>query len=855
MKKISLNGSDWKIKDFLGEDWVWRNSEKYNTCDVRFWKPAQVPGSVIDDMLRCGAIQDPHFEKNSLLAEWVPERTWIYRKEFVIEESLEQKRVTVCFEGVDYDAKFYLNDQFLGEHHSMYTPVFFDVTELVEAGKINLLAVVLDKAPDEQPQVSRTRYVKTHKSRMTYWWDFCPRMIHLGIWDDVYLKISGQVTLGQPDLVTELSEDHKKAKVTVKVPVQNTDLNSGKKQPVAEAELSLNKKILKNQKHKVTGDSVKFIFEVEDPELWWPNGYGGQPLYEVKLSAYETDEGNIISDEKKLRFGIRSLIFVKNETADDTARAYTACVNGQRIYMKGYNWVPMDAMYGVRRPDKLRRLIRLAKEAHVNCLRIWGGGLIEREEFYDLCDENGILLWQEFIQSSSGIENEPSSDPAFLKLMEEEAAVIIPRKKHHPSLAVWGGGNELSGPNDSMISMDEPVIRVLNEQVKKYDPGRYFLESSPTGRLFNNTLENIEKDPLGLHDVHGPWEHQGLKKQYTLYNAGTSLLSSEFGVEGMTNIDALYKNIAPEHLWPPSKDNEYYFFRGSWWNNYELVQKCYENKLTCIEEVVRASQLMQYEGLKYAVEANRRRAFCCSGTFPWQFNEPFPNNTCTCSVDYYAAPKPVYYGVKSAYAPDVVTARFAALSLAEECGLKAQIYWQSSSGVLPSRIHGAVYSQNGTMAAEREFLKITASESEKSVCVGEISCEKDNIADTVCYLLLTAYGIDGRILSQNRYLFSKTSLAELLYLPETQLTVNLYRDEKKETAQLHLENGGKSVAAGIWLEDTEETKEDGYVYFGQNHLYILPGEKVVVPLARSCSHEKRIRISSWNTKQVLLNWE
>ena len=114
MGKISLNGNDWKIKDFLGEDWIWRNSEKRETRDVRFWKPAQVPGSVTDDMLRCGQIPDPHFEKNSLLAEWVPERTWVYRKEFVVEESLEQKKVRLCFEGVDYDAKFYLNDQYLG---------------------------------------------------------------------------------------------------------------------------------------------------------------------------------------------------------------------------------------------------------------------------------------------------------------------------------------------------------------------------------------------------------------------------------------------------------------------------------------------------------------------------------------------------------------------------------------------------------------------------------------------------------------------------------------------------------------------------------------------------------------------
>lgn len=855
MGKISLNGNDWKIKDFLGEDWIWRNSEKRNTRDIRFWKPAQVPGTVTDDMLRCGAISDVHFEKNSLLAEWIPERTWVYRKEFIIEESLENKKVMLGFEGVDYDVEFYLNDQFLGEHHSMYTPVAFDVSGIAESGKVNLLSVVLKKAPDGQPQVSKTRYVKTHKSRMTYWWDFCPRMIHLGIWDDVYLKISGQATVGHPEIGTKLSEDHKKATITCKVPVQYTKTEAEKKGPAVLAELLLNGKVLMKQRHLISGDSGEFIFEVDNPKLWWPNGYGSQPLYEIKLSAYETKEAQEISDEENVRFGIRSLVFMKNETVDDTARAYTVCVNGQRIYMKGYNWVPIDAMYGVRRPEKLERLLELAVDAHVNFLRIWGGGLIEREDFYNLCDEKGILLWQEFIQSSSGIENEPSFDPAFLKMMENEAAVIIPRKKHHPSLALWGGGNELSGPDNRMISMEEPVIRVLNEQVKKHDPDRYFLESSPTGRIFNNTLENIEKDPEGLHDVHGPWEHQGMKGQYTLYNAGTSLLSSEFGVEGMTNIDVLYKNISPEHLWPPSKDNEYYFFRGSWWNNYELMQKCYDNKLNCIEDAVRASQLMQYEGLKYAVEANRRRAFTCSGTFPWQFNEPFPNNTCTCSVDYYAAPKPAYYGVQNAYTPNTVTARFNALSLAEEQELKAEIYWQSTDGVTPLRVSAAVYSQNGTVAEEREFSDIPVAEKEKSICVGVISCQKDSIADEVSYLVLAAYGENGKILAQNRYLFTKTSLAELLKLPSTGLEIKLEKGEENRRTKLKMKNCGNSVAAGVWMEDAEETKEDGYLYFEQNYLYLLPGEETEVSLGRSCNREKKIRISSWNTEQALLNWD
>lgn len=161
-------------------------------------------------------------------------------------------------------------------------------------------------------------------------------------------------------------------------------------------------------------------------------------------------------------------------------------------------------------------------------------------------------MWQEFIQSSSGIENKLSEAPEFLKMMDQEARQIIPEKTHHPSLAIWGGGNELQSANESMISSEEPVIQILHKAVKDLDPECYFLESSPTGRVFHNTLETVSCNSDGMHDVHGPWEHQGLTKQYTLYNQGASLLSSEFGVEDMANLSTLLRGMSKDHLWPPA---------------------------------------------------------------------------------------------------------------------------------------------------------------------------------------------------------------------------------------------------------------------------------------------------------------
>ena len=435
--------------------------------------------------------------------------------------------------------------------------------------------------------------------------------------------------------------------------------------------------------------------------------------------------------------------------------------------------------------------------------------------------------------------------------MKREAEHIIPRNKHHPCLALWGGGNELSGPDNTMITMQEPVIRVLADAVKRLDPSRYFLESSPTGRIFNNTLENIEKDPEGLHDVHGPWEHQGLTEQYTLYNAGTSLLSSEFGVEGMTNYDTLSKNMAESHMWPPSRDNEYYFHRGSWWNNYPLIQECFGGEIKEIRTAVKASQFLQYEGLKYAVEANRRRALRCSGTFPWQFNEPYPNNTCTCSVDYYASPKPVYYGVRKAYAPDTLTAAFASQTLGVSSRFEAKIFWQSSDGnKIQGSVHAAIVQQDGKKCTSVEFAgqDIAGTEREKAVQIGVIECMAESIKTDIFYLVLECVDEAGNKTAENRYCFTKTTLAGLLELGEASVEAVLEAGDGEGEWSVLLENAGEETAAGLWLEDADalDAEQDGYLYFEEDYFYLLPGEKRKVSVYSTKKQVPHIRVSGFN---------
>jgi beta-mannosidase len=544
---------EWQVKGWLGDEWRWYVNKPWEHPG---FIPARVPGSVVDDLLRAGEVPDIYFERNSRLAEWAADRTWVYRSRVSGAQTLE-------FQGVDFECEVFLDGDEVARHVGMFTPFSVDVP----AGE-HLLAVAVLAAPESEAQVGVTSRVRVHKPRMNYGWDFCPRLVHQGIWRPVgapvrYPQVTYRDGVGRVELDGEL------------------------------------------------------LLEVEQPERWWPNGSGEQKLYR----AGDWD------------VGFRTIELAPNEDAPGGALPYTLVVNGERTFIRGWNWVPIDVDYGVPHPEKLERLLRLAVRANVNVLRVWGGGVIESDEFYSWCDRLGILVWQEFSQSSSGLESTPSDDPGFVQALAEDARHIVPSRAHHPSLFAWCGGNELAWPDGEPVDERSPAIRALGDVVRELDPDRVWLATSPTG-------------PKGTWDMHGPWEHQGLRAHNEHYDSRTNLIHSEFGVEGMANDLSM---IAPEHRWPADKSNPVYEHLGAWWNNALLVQEAFGGRIEDVETMRRASQWLQYEGLRYAVEATIRRAWRASGVLPWQFNESFPNAWCTSAVDWWANPKPAYFGVARAY--------------------------------------------------------------------------------------------------------------------------------------------------------------------------------------------------------------
>ncbi|MGD6747174.1 glycoside hydrolase family 2 protein [Streptomyces sp. BH106] len=811
--------SGWELRACLGDTWRWLCGPGRPDGEPG-WFPARVPGSVLDDLRTAGEIPDPYVGTNSLLTEWVPQRAWLYRRALDLPRLAPGERALLRFEGVDHEATVLVDGYELAHHEGMFVPFDVDVSAYAD-GAPHLLAVVVHPAPPGEPQVGRTDRVRTHKTRMNYGWDFCPRLVHQGIWKPVRLEIADPVRL-RDAVVGAHADDHC---VRVEAAVEAAEAGALRvtvhgPDGVLVAELETPFEVGHGTVHAELG--------VPDPQLWWPNGHGDQPLYTVTVRAS--------GGEPVVRtVGFRTVRLVANPGAPKGALPYTVEVNGRRIHAKGWNWVPQDALYGVPRPGPLAHLLQLAADAHVTLLRVWGGGLIETEEFYQLCDRLGLLVWQEFSLSSSGIDSVPAVDDAYLDRMEREARAIVPVLRHHPALALWGPGNELhdtatATPLDEKTS---PVVARLSAVVSELDPGRGWLPGSPSGRDFLNTRENIERAPDGQHDVHGPWEHQGLGAHQELYDAGTSLLHSEFGVEGMANRRTWDAVVPTESQWPADRTNPVMEHLGAWWNNAPLVQRTFGGRLDSVDRMRRASQQLQYDGLRYAVEANLRRAPRSSGAIPWQFNEPFPNAWCTAAVDHRGDPKPAYHGVRRAYRPDHVCASFATQAWAGRERFEARVHgWRD--GVTLAR----VVALDGSVVAETRD--------------AEIAVPTGGLPGPLFVLDLALLGPGGELLAGNRYVHSTgTDLAAHLDLPPAHVSHAWARD-RRTLCLTHVEG---PAALGLHLTDARPFEAPGWAVFGDNMLDLLPGESVEVPVTwRDAPEEGRaVLLEGWNVDARVLD--
>lgn len=838
-RTISLDGA-WERRDFLDEAWRWsdalrRSDETTGGPPAQAgissgWRPGRVPGSTVDDAWRAGEIPNPYVDRNSLAGEWVAARTWLYRRRLAVPADAP-RNAALRFDGLDPGGTVILDGEELARHDGMFVPLEVPLGERLAPGTEHDLVVALDAAPPMPSQVSRTELARRHRSRMAYGWDFCPRLPQTGIWRSVDLALY-EARLADVRVLSQLADDHRSASVTVTARIDGggaTGVTVRAHNPsgavAAEARVD-------------AGASVRIGLDIPEPVLWWPNGLGAQPMYRLELTL----AGDGPLDRREIGFGIRSVGLTPTEGAAPDALPYTLTVNGRPAWIRGWNWTPIDVCYGVPRPDRLAHLVELLRRANVNLVRVWGGGLIESEVFYGACDAAGILVWQEFSQSSSGVTNTPADDPAFVELMRREAEAIVPLRTHHPSLAIWCGGNELADPDGRPLTDAHPVLGALREVVERLHPGAAWLPTSPSGPRFDNSLAAVDEDPASLHDVHGPWEHQGLAAQHERANRTTNLLHSEFGVEGMTNPPTLRATVTEPDRWTADRSDAVLAHRGAWWNNRPFVEGVFGAGMT-LDELARASQHLQADGLRTLIEGDRRRWPRSAGTLPWVFNEPFPNAWSNAAVDYFGAPKAAYFAVAEAYAPVAVGAMFASQALDGATELVVTPWVANGTdplvdGPLAVTLHDATGRRLASTSAEvRADGNAVATGSPVHLTVPPDAAEV-LVLDVAC----------GP--HRCRRLLSRTpTLEPLRRLPPADVAATVAATGDAWT--IRLENRGAVAAPEVRLDDARPVgwpERMGAAYLDANLVTLLPGEdrSIAVAWRNVPPAERVLALSGWN---------
>ena len=619
---------------------------------------ANVPGSVYDDLLNAKLIDNPYYNMNSLLVEWVPTRWWVYTTNFDVDNK-NFKNVYLNIEGINYKAHIFVNNQLIGMTENMFLPKKFLLSKYKE--KNNQLKIVLEHAPDEYGQIGYTSKTKTHKSRFDYKWDFGIRMIDVGIWQPIYLEYKNDIEL--KDYHIRLGNENK---VLLDLDIIAKSIGEHK----VLINLFDNDEIVYQTNLKIDSlglNKYQLEFELKDLKLWYPNNSGPQNLYKLQIKIFDNES---LSDEINQTVGFKTINFTKNIGSPKDSLPYTLNVNNKIIYIKGVNMVPLDMKNGSVTYDRYEKIIKQMIDMNVNLVRIWGGGLIMPKMFYDLCDQYGLIVWQDFIQSSSGIDNFPSHEPEFLKLLTETAEYVTKTKRNHVSLGVFCGGNELMYPDWKPVDLLVDNIKLLSDIVLKNSPEIMFYPSTPSGETFAANLEDQTKN----HDIHGEWRYLGPIKHYTHYNKVKNLLHGEFGVDGITNYKTIEKTM-PENLRIVNDYDENMFWRhrGEWWNTYHREKEIF-GEIKDLKTQSLLSQFIQAEGLRYIVDINRRNFPYQSGSIIWQINEPFPNGSCTSLIDYYGNPKLAYNVIKRSFDNVSFSLKYDKLTYEDNEKIKLDLY-------------------------------------------------------------------------------------------------------------------------------------------------------------------------------------
>ncbi len=616
------------------------------------WLPATVPGGVHTDLLALGRIPDPFVGDNEKKVQWVAEADWEYRTQFsAAPELLQQSHIWLVCDGLDTLATVSLNGGELGQTNNMFRQYRWDVKDLLQAANNELVItfaspvqyITEKQAERPLPGVSQaipgSPYLR--KAPCQFGWDWGPQLPPIGIWQDIRLEGASSARLTD----VHLRQSHSEGQVTVSAALafeQWTDeaVTARLRVVAPDGEEMM-------EETAVSAATTTLNLSIANPHLWWPNGYGEHPLYQVIVSLHQ---GDMELDRRRYQLGLRTIEL--RQEADEWGRSFEFIVNGVPIFAKGSNWIPADSFPTRLTDDSLEMLIRGAAETHQNMLRVWGGGFFEEDRFYDLCDRYGILVWQDYIFSCSVY---PMDDPDFLENVRIEVEENVRRLRHRASLALWCGNNEMeqgwadwgwTRPDlaDMKAAYDRFFHHTLAEWSTTIDPDTPYWPSSPSS-------DTPFADPNGQAqgDAHY-WDVWHGRKPFTAYRDQFPRFMSEFGFQALPPL-ATIRTFAEEADWNMTSyimerhqknDSGNSLMVGQMLDTFRLPKD--------FPSLVYLSMVLQAEGIRYGVEHWRRARDRVAGTLYWQLNDCWPVASWS-SLDYYGRWKALHYAARRFYAP------------------------------------------------------------------------------------------------------------------------------------------------------------------------------------------------------------
>ena len=790
------------------------------------WLPATVPGTVHQDLLNHELLPDPFFGTNEKKIQWVENEDWEYKTTFTVTgEQLSRGAAMMTFEGLDTYADVYLNGALLLKSDNMFVGYSVSVKEVLRQGENKLHVFFRSPVKETLPQWASNGFdypadndhsdkklsVFTRKAPYSYGWDWGIRMVTSGIWRPVTLRFYDVAAIGDYH-VKQLSLTDRQAEISNELEINS--ISSGKE----EAEIIVSCSLKDGQPLIVRRpvvlnpgiNHVKIPVEIKDPVRWMPNGWGEPVLYD--FTAQVVCRGKTVASEHH-RIGLRTVRLVNEK--DEHGESYYFEVNGIPMFAKGANFIPNDILLPSMTDERYATLFRDIREANMNVIRVWGGGTYEDNRFYDLADENGILIWQDFM---FGCTIYPA-DPVFLKRVSEEVDYNIKRLRNHACLAMWCGNNEiLEGLKywgwqtrytpevyeEFYRNYDKLFRELLPSKVKEWDEGRSYIHTSP---YFSNWGR---PDSWNIGDSHN-WGIWYGKKTFESSDTEIGRFQSEFGFESFPEMKTIATFASPEDYEIESEVMTAHQ-KSSLGN--DLIRTYMERDFIVpekFEDFVYVGLVLQGQGMRYCFEAHRRNRPYCMGTLYWQLYDSWPVVSWS-GIDYYGNWKALHYQAKRAFAPLIVN------PIHENGNLNVYLLSDKLEDSAGMTLEMRLMDFNGRKL-QQESVKVEAPANSSVKVFGKPLDEwADEGQRKECYLLLSLKDRQGREIARDIHYFVPT---KDLNLPRAVVKSKLKVSDGRCEVTLSSSKLAKDVFVQIPYQGAR---------FTDNFFDLLPGEtrKIVI---------------------------